>query len=328
MIQVAVLGFGFMGQTHFRCYARNPCARVVAVATSGTRALAAPVEGNIATNDAPLDLSGVRVTSDIKALLRDPNIDLIDICLPTREHARLAIAALDAGKDVLCEKPMGWTVAECELVLEAQRRSGRALLVGHCLRFWPQYVRAHELIESGELGEILSARFFRSSGAPTWSRWMMDGAQSGGAVLDLHVHDIDTSLWWFGSPSHVEAHGLMRDGLPLSVDAHWRYESGLQVQLFGGWNPNGGPFSMGFSLVGARRSLHFDSSKGDAMQLFGEGEERSIEVGNESGYQLEINYLIGCLMKNELPVRVPLETSRECVAIAREELRQMRFRAM
>jgi len=193
------------------------------------------------------------------------------------------------------------------------------------LRFWPQYVRAHELIESGELGKILSARFFRSSGAPTWSRWMMDGTQSGGAPLDLHVHDIDLALWWFGSPSSIEAHGLVRDGLPLSVDASWRYETGLQVQLFGAWDPNGGPFSMGFELVGTRRSLRFDSSKGDAMQEFGAGEERSIEVENTSGYQLEIDYLLVCMARNELPSRVPLETSRECVQIAREELGQMGF---
>ena len=148
------------------------------------------------------------------------------------------------------------------------------MLIGHCLRFWPQYVRAQQLIESGELGTVIYARFFRAGGAPSWSAWLMDGAQSGGAVLDMHVHDVDTALWWFGRPASIQTSGLIYQGLPLKVDAAWSYDGGPEVHIHGGWDKNSGHFAMGFEIVGTQASLYWDSSKGDAMQLAREGQSR------------------------------------------------------
>lgn len=326
MIKVAVVGLGFMGQTHFGCYKNNPLAEVVAVGDANPAKLTsgAKVEGNIGANEA-LDLSGVRTTTDIESLVNDPEIELLDFSLPTREHAKWTVAALNAGKHVLCEKPMAWTTKECDAVIEAQEKSGKALLIGHCLRFWPQYVKAQELIASGELGEVLYARFFRAGGAPTWSKWLMDGALSGGAVLDMHVHDVDTALWWFGKPDSIRTSGVIHDGLPLKVDAAWNYSSGPQVQIHGGWDAHGGGFAMGFELTGTRNSLVWDSSKGDAMQLFGQDGERAIEVSSDSAYQLEIDYLLECISKGELPSRITPQTSKLSVEMAREELKQMGF---
>ena len=326
MIKVAVVGLGFMGQTHVGCYANNPLAQVVAVGARDLEKLKSGVkiEGNIESNQT-LDLSGIETTTDLESLVEDPEVDLVSLCLPTRQHARFAVAALSAGKHVLCEKPFAWTTRECDEIIEAQEKSGKMLLVGHCLRFWPQYVRAHELLEAGELGEILHARFFRFSAAPTWSRWLMDGAQSGGAVLDFHIHDIDTALWWFGVPEKVRASGVVSGGLPLQVDASWTFKFGPHVQLSGGWDPNGGSFSMGFELRGARNSLVWNSAQGDAMQLFGQGGQRSIEVSDESAYQLEIDYFVECISKGEQPARITPQGSRKGIELAREELTQLGF---
>lgn len=326
MIKTAVVGLGFMGQTHVSCYQNSPLAHLAAVgdANAGKMRSGARVAGNIDSN-APLDLSDVRTTSDIAALIADPEIELIDFCLPTREHARHTIRALQAGKHVLCEKPLAWTVEECDQVIEAWKSSGKYLLIGHCLRFWPQYVRAHEMIQSGELGAILYARLFRSGGAPSWSAWLMDGAQSGGSVLDMHVHDVDTALWWFGAPDSIAATGLVRDGLPLKVDAAWTYKGGPHVHLHGGWDPNSSHFAMGFEIVGAGASLHWDSSRGEAMQLYRGAEATEILAEGPSAYQAEIDYFLDCIQSGRAPERITPQGSRQSVAMAREELRQLGF---
>lgn len=326
MIKTAVVGLGFMGQTHFNCYNQNPLAQVVAVGDSNPERLqsGAKVAGNIDANDA-LDLSGVRTTTDIGALIDDPEIDLIDFCLPTRQHAEFTIRALNAGKHVLCEKPLAWTVEECNAVIAAQKKSGKYLLVGHCLRFWPQYVKAQELIASGALGEIQYARFSRAGGAPSWSKWLMDGAQSGGAVLDMHVHDVDTALWWFGRPALIQTTGLIVEDLPLKVDATWHYENGPQVHIHGGWDKNSSNFAMSFEIVGSTASVYWDSSKGEAMQLYRAGEAEDIIVSDHSAYQAEIDYFLDCIDQNTPPTRITPEGSRLSVEMAREELRQMGF---
>ena len=326
MIKTAVVGLGFMGQTHFNCYQNNPLAQLVAVGDQNPERLqsGAKVAGNIDANSA-LDLSNVRTTTNIQALIDDPEIDLLDFCLPTRQHAAHTIAALNAGKHVLCEKPLAWTVEECDAVIEAQKKSGKYLLIGHCLRFWPQYVKAQQLMESGALGEIIYARFSRAGGAPNWSKWLMDGAQSGGAVLDMHVHDVDTALWWFGRPTSIQTTGLIVDGLPMKVDAAWNYENGPQVHIHGGWDKHSGHFAMSFEIVGTDASLYWDSSKGEAMQLYRAGEAEEITVDDKSAYQAEIDYFLDCIENDTPPTRITPAGSRLSVEMAREELQQMGF---
>jgi predicted dehydrogenase len=326
MIKTAVVGLGFMGQTHFGCYRNNPAAQLIAVGDINPEKLVsgAKVAGNIGANEA-LDLSDVKTTADIQSLIDDPEIDLIDFCVPTREHARFTIAALEAGKHVLCEKPLAWSTEECDAVIAAQQKSGKSLLIGHCLRFWPQYVKANELIQSGELGEIAYVRFTRAGGAPTWSDWLMDGSRSGGAVLDMHVHDVDTALWWFGKPTSISTTGLIQDGLPLKVDATWTYENGPLVHIHGGWDRNSNNFAMAFEIVGTQASLYWDSSKGEAMQLYKGGEATTIEVEGTMAYQAEIDYFLECIQNGKAPERITPEGSRDSVEMAREELRQMGF---
>lgn len=326
MIKTAVVGLGFMGQTHFNCYKNNPLALVVAAGDSNLERLVsgAKVAGNIEANSA-LDLTGVQTTTDIHSLINDPEIDLINFCLPTRQHAKFTIAALSAGKHVLCEKPLAWNVEECDQIIEAQRKSGKFLLIGQCLRFWPQYVEAQKRIASGELGDIIYARFVRSGGAPSWSGWLMNGSQSGGAVLDMHVHDVDTALWWFGEPNSIETTGLIHNGLPLKVDSTWNYDGGPQVHLHGGWDANSSNFAMAFEIVGSKASLYWDSSKGEAMQLYRDGKAEEIEVEGTMAYQAEIDYLLECIDQNRAPERITPEGSRLSVKMARQELEQMGF---
>lgn len=322
-VRVAVLGFGFMGRTHAACYAANPQAELVAVCCpSIEKSATTSVAGNLDTQ-AELDLSGVELVADFNELLRRSDIDALDICLPTPMHEEIAVRSLGAGKHVFCEKPMARALAGCDAMIEAQVKSGRILMIGHVLRFWPHYLQAHELMASGEIGQIISARFERQSPIPRWSRWMLDGAQSGGAPLDLHLHDADVALWWFGEPSQIEASGVIQNELPLRIESNWKYPDGLHVSLLGSWDWNDAPYRMAFEVVGERATLRFDSSRDGALHEFRYGQTRVVPVEEEDAYAAQLADFVECVRSRTQPRHGTPQTSRRAVALVLEELRQI-----
>lgn len=196
MLKIGVLGAGFMGGTHARAYAKLPEVQVVAVSSRSAEkaeALAKEV--------------GAEALTDSMALATDPRLDAVSITLPTNLHKDYTIAALNAGKHVFLEKPMGLSVEECDAMIEAAQKNQRLLMIAHVLRFWPEYMALVEFVKSGELGKPLSATAKRLSARPTWGDWFVNPEWTGGAVLDLQVHDLDTLNWLFGSPKTVYARG-------------------------------------------------------------------------------------------------------------------------
>jgi predicted dehydrogenase len=277
-----------------------------------------------------VDLSGIETYSNYKDLLADPNIQIVDICLPTPLHAGVAIDALRAGKDVLCEKPAVRHASEAEELLGAWKGSGRRLLIGHCLRYWGQYVQAAEIIASGEYGKPLYASFHRSSGTPKWSweNWLATGPKSGGAILDMHVHDIDAALWWFGSPKQIQASGYLLGDLPALVDATWTYEDGPLVHLHGSWDDNDTPFHYAFKVIMEKGTLEHDSAEGTALRLSRAGRDAiDIEFDSTLAYQAEINDLVDSVARNRPLTRVMPESSILAVQAALEEIRQISLKS-
>lgn len=332
MINVGVIGIGGMGRLHFSCYGNNPQATVVAIADVDPRKLEGDWEKtgiNIDTGKAGrVDLSGIKTYPTASELIADAEIELVDICLPTPLHAPTTIAALRGGKHVFCEKPMAMNGEECQAMADAARDAGKQLMIGHCLRYWPQYVKAHELITGGDYGKVLYARFHRSSATPMWSwdDWLRDGERSGGAVLDMHIHDVDTALWWFGQPANINADGYYIGDMPAGVDAIWRYQDGPLVYLHGIWDSNGGPFRMSFRVVMERGTVVWDSSVSPKVQLYANGETTEIEVSDMLAYQAEINDFVACVAEGRKMERVTPATSRQSVEAVLTEMSQMRVK--
>jgi predicted dehydrogenase len=335
MINVGLIGIGGMGRMHFNCYQNSTAAQLVAISDIDTRKLQgdwSSISLNLdSTKSEFVDLSGIATYENAHDLINDPNVQMVDICLPTPQHAPLTIAALRAGKDVFCEKPMALDAAQCEQMRQAAQESGRQLMIGHCLRYWPQYVRAHEIMQSGEYGKVLYAHLHRFSPTPlsSWNNWMCDGSQSGGAVLDMHIHDVDTALWWFGEPTGITANGLLRDDFPASVDATWHYDSGPLVYLHGSWDLNGGNFRMAFRVVMEGATLEYDTagSQPDALQLHIGQQTQIIEVGATLAYQAELDDFAACLVQGKKMERVTPQSSQKAVEVVHEELRQIRNNA-
>ena len=211
-VNVAVVGLGFMGVTHLKAYRQIPGARIAAICD----AVRLPVDGdfstisgNVGTKDPfKLDMAQVKATKTLDDLLNDPGIDLIDLCVPTLAHPKLAIAALKAGKHVVCEKPLARTAALAREIAAAAATAKGYFMPAMCIRFWPDYVWLKQAIAAGTYGKVLSARFRRVSEPPGWSKEFLDGAKSGGALLDLHIHDTDFVQFLFGVPSRVSSAGI------------------------------------------------------------------------------------------------------------------------
>lgn len=329
-IKVGLIGIGGMGRTHFECYRNNPNAQIVALCDVDERKRTGDwgkLELNIKADESEhVDLTGVRAYENYTDLIADPEVRLVDICLPTSLHAPVAIAALSSGKDVFCEKPMAFNDSECEAVERVVAESGKQIMIGHCLRYWPQYVAAHQVMTSGEHGKVLYARFHRSSGTPTWGwdDWLRDPSRSGGVVLDMHVHDVDTALWWFGEPEQVIADGVIDGrGLPIIVDTTWSYSDGPQVYLHGAWDNNGGGFRYAFKVVMEGATIAFDSAASPDMQLICEGKAETIPVKEESAYQKEIDDYLEHLVQGRRMERVTPQSSRLAVRVVREEMHQI-----
>ncbi|HSI72553.1 MAG TPA: Gfo/Idh/MocA family oxidoreductase [Fimbriimonas sp.] len=329
-VNVAQIGLGGMGRTHFDCYRRNPSAKVVAICDIDESKLTgdwASVGLNLGdTGAARVDVAELRRTTDYHDLLADESIDVIDICTPTYLHAQIGIDAFHAGKDVLCEKPMGFDQGQCWALERAWQQSGKQLMIAHCLRYWPQYVRAHEIIRSEQYGRSLYARFHRAGATPQWSTrdWMRRPEKSGGAPLDIHIHDVDAALWWFGKPSSVQASGICIHGLPTMIDATWRYHDGPVVALHGGWDNNGGPFRYAFRVVMERATLSCDSLiDGGKLKLIQPDGVEDLAVEEYSAYQAEIDDFIDCIATGRKLTRVTPDDGRLAVEVVREEMRLM-----
>jgi len=169
------------------------------------------------------DLPEVPVHRDYRALLRDPTLDVVDIVVPNHLHCEIGVAALEAGKDVLLEKPMAVSTAECDRLIAAAARAGRVLTIGHELRLSTQWGTVKALLDGGEIGEPLYAlvSLFRFPYRPGSSGWRYAPDRVGAWSLEEPVHFFDFVMWWFerlGDPASVLAVGNGKGRAPGMAD--------------------------------------------------------------------------------------------------------------
>jgi len=329
-IRVGLAGLGFMGSMHFTGLRRIEGVEVAAVCDVDPRRLRTDWTGSAGNIDRGqrLDLAGVRTFGSLKELLAGCEVDVVDICAPTFQHAPLSLEALRAGKHVFCEKPMALTSRDaCQVEREAAK-AGKLLMIGHVLRFHPQYHMMKEMIDSQRFGRLLWAKFFRSGGAPIWSwdGWMTDAARSGAAALDLHIHDTDTVLWFFGMPRAVTSHGPVGpDGGVNYIFTEYHCDNGARIFGEGGWLAGPYPFSMGATLAFESAAVEYHSAKSPALTVYPhKGQPEHPTIPEAEGYVDELRYFIDCLRQGRPIDRVPPKSSAQSVAIVEAEIASVR----
>jgi len=316
-VRVGIIGIGFMGSTHYDLYQANPRAEVIAIADIDPAKLQgnwSAIVSNISGQDysQPVDLSSVRKYEDAARLIQDEQIDLVDICLPTYLHAKYTMAALRAGKHVLCEKPLARSRTEADEIVTLAEKSPGLFTVGMCVRYWPEYQYVKNLLESGELGTVRAASFRRISpniDGNAWNNWFMDADKSGGAMLDLHIHDTDIVRYFFGRPSAVTSFGLTGFRTDRGVDhciSVYEYPDGLLVHAEGSWSPaSTRPFEMGFLLVCDKATVEFRDNAVMVYYEDGRIEEPAIDKATyPTGWHRELDYILDCIQQGRRPEEV------------------------
>jgi predicted dehydrogenase len=320
-MRIAVIGLGFMGSTHLKAYKNIASAQLVAVVDGDEKRLTgdlSDIQGNIGGPGEKYDFSNIKTYTDFNQAMRDPDIEAVDICLPTDLHAPVALAALRAGKHTLVEKPLAIDGKTAGQIVEEARKSGRTLMCGQVLRFVRPYRKTADMIASGELGQVRSALFRRRCAAPFWSKWLNDAGKSGGGVFDLLIHDVDYCLHAFGEPESVSAWGY--EDMPRGIDwisAQFHYPNIGAVLVTGGWHhPKAYPFSMEFTIVADAGTLEYDSKTSKPLTMFtAEGEEKAFEQSEIDIFQAEMEYFLDCAANNKRPEMCPPEESAKAVGL-------------
>jgi predicted dehydrogenase len=328
MINVGVIGLGFMGVTHIKAYRQISNARVAAICDAfklPADGVIASVAGNVADPDpVKLDLSQVQATKNYQELLANPDIQVVDICLPTAQHVEVATAALRAGKHVVCEKPLARTSAQCAEILEVAKTAKGYFMPAMCMRFWPGWSWLKTAIADERYGKVLAARFRRVSGPPGWSKGTyFKGSDSGGALLDLHIHDTDFVQFLFGRPKRVYSRGLSRfSGATDHVLTQYDVACGAAVSAEGSWLMSEGfGFNMAYTVNFERATADFDLSRGaETLKIFEDGKPVTVEtIPAGDGYVGELTHFLESVAAGRPPTIVTGADGASAVEICEAE---------
>lgn len=197
-LRFGVISASYMATDHVRGIKANSNAGIIAICD-----LDLEKAGNVAS-----ELGIPHVYSDYKEMLRREDIDVVIVCTPDQIHCEQTIAAMKAGKDVLCEKPMAMTVQECKDMIKSSRETDRKLMVGQICRYAPAFILVKKLIDNGEIGELFfveSEYAHDYSHIPGVGNWRIDPVKLRHPILGGGCHAVDLLRWIAGNPSEVSA---------------------------------------------------------------------------------------------------------------------------
>jgi predicted dehydrogenase len=316
---------------HYKCWKALVGVEVVAVCDSDPNIVeaAAKAVGNIEGADGVADLGDIKLYTDFDKMLREARPDAISLTLPTYLHADYSIRALEAGVHVLCEKPMALNVPDCQRMIAAAGRSGKVLQIGHCVRFWPEYAVAKEMVDSGKYGKVIAATFQRLGSAPTWSQdnWFLDEERSGGMALDLHIHDTDFVQYIFGNPRAVRSFGAKNSvGSLMHIVTQYIYDDEKVVTAEGGWGMMPGfGFEMSFNIVLEKATIVYDLTRSPMFRLCpAQGEVFTPEIPQGDGYSRQTQYFTSLMKGHKVAPVTTLEQSLDSVRIVEAEKQSVR----
>ena len=240
-----------------------------------------------------------KVYTDYKELLKDESIVAVHVCTPNRSHSFITIDALEAGKHVLCEKPMAKTYAEAKAMYEASVRTGKVLSIGYQSRWRGDSLYLKECCENGEFGEIYYARALalRRRAVPTWGVFLNEEEQGGGPLIDIGTHALDLTLWMMNNYKPKMVVGNTFKKLREQTDT---------ANVFGPWDPNEYKVedsAFGYIVMENGAVIVLESSW--ALNILETGEAKATLCGDKGGADfvdgLRINYVKNNTMVTEKP---------------------------
>ena len=213
-LKVGIIGVGGIARTHIPGWNASDHAEIVAFADMAEPILQSQAQAH-----------GIAKTyTKTEDLINDPDVDIIDICTPSAYHAPLAVAALEAGKHVICEKPLAPTPEAIDEMIAARDKSGKMLMTAQHFRFRQDTLALKREIETGILGDVYHARswMLRRNGVPARPGFIYKKNSGGGPCIDIGVHILDLTLWMMDHPKPVAVSGVTTDQLSKMPGAFTR----------------------------------------------------------------------------------------------------------
>ncbi len=319
-----------MGTMHAQIYAKLRDAKLVAVVDKQKAA----AKNNLASLGMEAAVFGT-----LEEMLLATDVSVVDICLPTDLHATFALKAIAAGKHVFCEKPLTLSKSDARKIVTAAKKAGVFFQVGQCIRFWPEYQALEAFVKSRKGGKLLSLSLQRRAGRPAYSvdDWLNKGNRSGGAALDLHIHDTDFVHHLLGCPEAVTSAGTQDKTGWSHIFTTYHFKN-LAVTAEGGWNyPANWGFQMEFQAIFERGAIEYDSGANPTLMVtLGDGEkqpltytnpgagESSTGAGNLSslgGYYNELEAFISCLQRKRAPKIATVAQAADSLATVLAEIK-------
>ena len=326
-MNIGIIGLGMMGRTHYEAY-QEIGGNVVAVADHDPKRAAGDLTGtggNVLQGGLThLPMERIRGATNAADLIAMKDVEIVDVCVPTVQHVEVAVAALKAGKHVLCEKPLARTSGDAERIAAAASEAKGFFMPAMCMRFWPQWAWLKQAIVEKRYGKILGATFRRVTSLP--AGWYRNGAMSGGAALDLHIHDTDFIQYLFGMPRAVASRGYSKvSGEIDHLVTQYIYDDVPLVTAEGGWSlAQGFGFTMQYTVNFEDTTADYDLAREQPLRLSKGGQTESIEAGSGFGYAAELRYFIECVKNNQKPTVVNADDAVRSIKIVEAEVKSAR----
>jgi predicted dehydrogenase len=318
MQKIAIIGAGFIGGAHAAACSNSKILDLVAVCDVNEKA-----------SKELADKLNIPHFTDAEKMLKEADIDIVDICVPTFLHKENVILAAKYGKHVICEKPVTLTLEDMDEMMAAVKKAGVKFMVAQVLRFWPEYVEIKKMYDNGDFGDVKMVYANRLAQHPNWSEWHKDPKNSGGGLFDLHLHDIDEVHHMFGPVDSVYAVGWRSDtGCYNHVISSLKFKNGVRAVVEGAFDMTENyPFTMSFRIVGETRTAEYTMTAGFNLEdvassrrdlyVFENGKTpNKVEIDlNLDAYQAELDYFADCVENNQMPKIITPEESREVLKI-------------
>lgn len=319
MLKVGIIGAGAIADRHLEAYIRNPHAQVVAIADINVERAKQKAE----KYNVPM------YCADYKEILEDKTIDAVSIVTPTFTHSNIAIEALKAGKQVLCEKPPAMNVSETEAMVNAAQETGNLLMFAFVLRFNQPTKLMKEQIDSGNMGDILHADIFRLRRYRIVGGWFMDKAKSGGGpLMDWSIHQIDQAMYLMGYPKVKQVlgfatkanndligriRGIDGGGDYTSADAAFKnctienmatgyvtLDNGASLYVKTGCIAYSVSYGVSMELIGTKGGVKFENEQITMLSNMNDYmvETKPVIENNVNPYDGEVNHFVECCMNH------------------------------
>lgn len=251
--------------------------------------------------------------TDFDEMLKNEEIDILDICLPTYLHAEFAIKAMNMGINVICEKPVSLNAADVARVYSTAKSNNVKFMVAQVLRFWPEYSIIKEIYDTGKYGRLLSGHMGRLGVRPKWSwdGWMMDEDRSGLVPFDLHIHDLDFIVYAFGKPKEFKDYRARSENQDY-INSIYEYD-GFFITTEAAWYDAPYPFAANFRFQFEKALAVFENHEmtiyekdGKIFKPVSQSGEDTGDIGlpKSNAYSNEINYFADCVLSGAEPDRV------------------------